>query len=68
MAKYTPLAFEINLRADGLVFDVRSLFEAFCGLVDQRDERGVRSALSTMLTYTVVAKLAGENHLHGIAQ
>ena len=39
MAKYTPLAFEINLQPDGLVFDVGSLFEALCGLHDQRDAR-----------------------------
>lgn len=67
MAKYTPLPFEINLQPDGLVFDVGSLFEAFCGLHDHRDARGVRYALTTILAYLVIAKLAGENHLHGIA-
>jgi len=67
MAQYTPLPFEINLRTEGFVFDVGSLFEAFCGLHDQRDARGVRYALTTMLAYIVIAKLAGENHLHGIA-
>lgn len=71
MAKYTPLAFEINLcseGADGFVFEVGSLFEAFCGLHDQRDARGLRYALVTVLVFTVLAKLAGENHLRGIAQ
>jgi predicted transposase YbfD/YdcC len=68
MAKYTPLAFEINLHPEGLVFEVRSLFEAFCGLHDQRDARGLRYALVTVLVFVVMAKLAGENHLRGIAQ
>lgn len=45
MGKYIPLAFEINLPSegsDGLVFEIGSLFEAFCGLHDQRDARGLR--------------------------
>ena len=71
MAKYTPLAFEINLQpegSDGFVFEVGSLFEALCALHDQRDARGLRYALVTVLVFTVLAKLAGENHLRGIAQ
>ena len=67
MVKYIPLPFEINLQPEGFVFDVGSLFEAFCGLPDQRDARGVRYALTTVLSYVVLAKLAGEDHLHGIA-
>jgi predicted transposase YbfD/YdcC len=68
MAKYTPLAFEINLRPEGFVFEVGSLFEAFCGLHDQRDARGLRYSLVTVLAFMVMAKLAGENHLRGMAQ
>lgn len=68
MQKYIPLAFEINLQPDGLMFDVGSLFEALCGLHDQRDARGLRYSLTTVLSYLVLAKLAGENHLRGIAQ
>lgn len=67
MRKYIPLPFEINLRPEGLVFDVGSLFEAFCALHDQRDARGLRYALVTVLGYVVLAKLAGQDHLHGIA-
>ncbi len=68
MAKYTPLAFEINLRPEGFVFEVGSLFEALCTLHDQRDARGLRYALVTVLVFVVLAKLAGENHVRGIAQ
>lgn len=71
MSKYTPLAFEINLRpegAEGFVFALGSLFEALCTLHDQRDARGLRYALVTVLVFALLAKLAGENHLRGIAQ
>lgn len=66
--KYKPVAFEINLSGEGFVFEVGSLFEALCGLHDQRDARGLRYALVTVLVYVVLAKLAGEDHLRGIAQ
>ena len=68
MQKYTPISFEINLRPEGLVFDVGSLFEALLALHDQRDARGIRYALVTVLVFVVLAKLAGEDYLRGIAQ
>ncbi len=66
--KYTPLAWEINLNSEGVVFEIGSLFEALCTLQDQRDVRGLRYRLVTVLVFVVLAKLAGENHLRGIAQ
>lgn len=68
MAKYIPLAFEINLREDGFIFDVGSLFELFAGLHDGRDARGIRYALTTILVFVVLAKLAGMDSLRAIAQ
>jgi len=68
MTKYTPTPFEINLGPEGVVFEVGSLFEALSTLHDQRDARGLRYALVTVLVFIVLAKLAGENHLRGIAQ
>jgi len=68
MAKYTPLAFEINLCADGFVFEVGSLFEVFAGLHDGRDARGVRYALTTILVFVVLAKFAGMDSLRAMAQ
>jgi predicted transposase YbfD/YdcC len=50
------------------VFDVGSLFEALLTLHDQRDARGLRYALVTVLVFVVLAKLAGEDWLRGIAQ
>ena len=68
MAQDTPLAWEINVRPEGVVFDIGCLFEALCTLHDQRDARGLRYRLVTVLVLTILAKLAGENHLRGIAQ
>ncbi|MGB8643814.1 MAG: transposase family protein [Anaerolineae bacterium] len=68
MQKYIPRAFEIDLQLNGFMFEMGSLFEALCGLHDQRDARGLRDSLTTVLSYLVLAKLAGENHLRGIAQ
>lgn len=68
MRKYTPLAFEINLRDEGFIFDVGSLFEVFASLHDGRDARGIRYALTTILVLVVLAKLAGMDSLRAIAQ
>lgn len=68
MQKYTPVSFEINLRPEGLVFDVGSLIAALMGLKDLRDARGLRYALVTVLVFVILAKLSGENGPRGIAQ
>jgi predicted transposase YbfD/YdcC len=68
MQKYTPLSFEINLGADGFVFDVQSLIAALMELKDLRDARGLRYALVTVLVFVILAKLSGEDFLRGIAQ
>jgi predicted transposase YbfD/YdcC len=68
MKKYTPIAFEINLRPEGFVFDVHSLMSALMDLQDLRDARGLRYALVTTLVFVILAKLAGEDFMRGIAQ
>jgi len=68
VAKYTPLAIDVILRSEGFVFEVGSLFEALLPLHDQRDARGLRYALVTVLVFMVLAKLAGEDGLRGMAQ
>ena len=65
--KYAPVAFEVNLR-EGFFLAVDSLFAVLCTLQDQRDARGLRYALVTVLVFIILAKLAGEDHLRGIAQ
>ena len=66
--KYTPLSFDVNLKPDGFVVDMDSLFAALATLHDRRDARGLRYALVTVLVFIVLAKVAGEDHLRGIAQ
>jgi len=66
--KYTPLSIDVNLRPEGFVVHLDSLFAALATLSDRRDARGLRYALVTVLVYLVLAKLAGEDHLRGIAQ
>ena len=66
--KYTPLSIDVNLRPEGFVVHVDSLFAALATLTDRRDARGLRYALVTVLVYLILAKVAGEDHLRGIAQ
>ena len=66
--KYTPVPFDVNLRPEGVVIDPDSLFAALAKLQDQRDARGLRYALVTVLVFIVLAKVSGEDHLRGIAQ
>ena len=66
--KYTPLSFDVNLKPAGFVVDLDSLFAALSTLHDRRDARGLWYSLVTVLVFIVLAKLAGEDHLRGIAQ
>jgi len=66
--KYTPLTIDVNLRAEGFVVDMNSLFARLASLHDQRDARGLRYRLVTVLVFIVLAKLAGEDRLRGIAE
>ena len=66
--KYTPLSIDVNLRPEGFVVHLDSLFATLATLSDRRDARGLRYALVTVLVYVILAKLAGEDHLRGIAQ
>jgi predicted transposase YbfD/YdcC len=66
--KYIPLSFDVNLRPEGIIIDLDSLFAALARLRDRRDARGLRYALVTVLVFIVLAKLCGEDHLRGIAQ
>ena len=66
--EYTPLSFDVNLRPEGFVVHLDSLFAALATLTDRRDARGLRYSLVTVLVYLILAKFAGEDHLRGIAQ
>jgi predicted transposase YbfD/YdcC len=49
------------------VIDLGSLYDYLCRLKDCRHPRGVRYALVTILIFVILAKLAGEDHIAGIA-
>ena len=57
--KYKPIAYEIDLRPEGFVFDVGSLYEVLCCLHDLRDARGILYPLATVLVFVILAKIAG---------
>ena len=61
-------AFGVNMASDGLVVDVHSLYAWLGKLEDKRDARGLRYSLVTILVLIVLAKLAGEDRLAGIAE
>lgn len=67
MPEYSTPTFDVNLNPDGLVIDLDSLYACLCRLKDTRHARGVRYALVTILVFIVLAKLAGEDRLAGIA-
>jgi len=50
------------------VLNVDSLYAHLSKLTDQRDPRGVRYALVDVLTLIILAKLGGEDEVHGISE
>jgi hypothetical protein len=66
--KCTPLSVDANSRSAGFVLDLDSVFAALCMLGDARDARGLRYALVNVLIFILLAKLAGQDHLRGVAQ
>lgn len=49
------------------MFDLGSLYDHLCRVQDTRHARGVRYALVTILVFIILAKLAGEDSVAGIA-
>jgi predicted transposase YbfD/YdcC len=50
------------------ILNVDSLYAHLSELTDQRDPRGVRYALVDALTLIILAKLAGEDEIHGMSE
>lgn len=67
MTQYSAPTFDVNLDPEGFVIDLGSLYAALAQVHDQRDPRGVRYSLITILVFVLLAKLAGENFVSGIA-
>ena len=64
---YTTASFDVNVNPDGFVVDLGSLYDHLCDVTDCRHARGVRYSLVSILICVVLAKLAGEDHIAGIA-
>jgi predicted transposase YbfD/YdcC len=64
---YSIAGWNLPQDADGVVFDVGSLYLLFRGLTDQRKRRGVRYELAVLLVALLLAKLAGETKPSGMA-
>jgi hypothetical protein len=54
--KYTPLSIDVNLREEGFVVDLDSLFAPLATLTDRRDARGLRYALVKLLVYLALTR------------
>ena len=66
--EYSTAFADFELPQDSFFFDVGSLYEHLERLTDHRDPRGVRYPLAVALVFVILAKLAGEDQPHGIAQ
>jgi predicted transposase YbfD/YdcC len=67
MSQYSAPTFDVNVDPAGFVIDLNSLYAALARLKDSRHARGMRYSLVTILVCIVLAKLAGEDYLAGIA-
>lgn len=65
---YNTLTSAIARDADGVVFDVKSLYARLQTIPDGRKRRGRRYELAVMLVGALLAKLAGEDEPTGIAE
>ncbi len=60
---------DISTKVEGQVlFEVGSLYDRLQTLEDQRDRRGIRYPLPVVIVMVLLAKLAGEDTPHGIAE
>jgi hypothetical protein len=66
--QYSAPTFDVNLAPEGLVIDLNNLYAARARLKDSRHARGIRYSSVTLLVCIVLAKLAGEDYLAGIAE
>jgi predicted transposase YbfD/YdcC len=65
---YRLFDFDVNTDPNGFIIDLDSLFKRLSSLTDCRHARGKRYALVIVLVFIVLAKLAGEDRLAGIAE
>lgn len=64
---YNTLAQQVPQDAEGVLFDVESLYARFLAIADPRQRRGLRYSLAVLLVALFLAKLAGQDTPAGIA-
>jgi predicted transposase YbfD/YdcC len=64
----TSAIWTLVLPESGFAFDIGSLYDRLEQLADQRQARGKRYPLAVLLLLIILAKLAGEDQPHGIAE
>jgi predicted transposase YbfD/YdcC len=64
----TSAVWTLVLPESGFAFEVGSLYDRLEQLADQRHARGKRYPLAVLLLLIILAKLAGEDQPHGIAE
>ncbi len=65
---YNTVASTLPQDADGVLFDVESVYSRLMALPDRRRRRGRRYELALLLVLALVAKLAGQDTPEGIAE
>jgi predicted transposase YbfD/YdcC len=65
---YNTVASMLPQDADGVLFDVESVYSRLMALPDRRQRRGRRYELALLLVLALVAKLAGQDTPEGIAE
>ena len=63
----TTLFHGLSLPQQALVFDLEALYACLQSIPDHRDPRGLQYPLATLLMIGVLAKLAGQVSLRGMA-
>jgi hypothetical protein len=64
----TILPFDLVAPDEPLLLDVDTLYQRFAQMPDPRQRRGTRYSLALLLTIAVLAKLAGQDKVHAIAE
>jgi predicted transposase YbfD/YdcC len=65
---YSTFTFDLACDAEGLIFDVGSLYARLLTLTDRRKCRGLRYPLALILAAVILGKLAGQTKPKGIAE
>ncbi len=64
---YSTIPLEIELPKEACLFDLQQLYEVLSLLSDKRQARGKQYQLALLLSLAILAKLADQNQIRGVA-